>query len=130
MADQLSLFEINPGLPDGFRYRPDVLDEGEERALAAEIERLPFKAFEFHGFSGKRRVVSFGWRYDFNEARLREPDPVPKIFHPVRAKAARFAGLDAGGFEQLLVTEYEPGAAIGWHRDRAIFVARRGAQRL
>jgi len=47
VADQLSLFEINPGLPDGFRYRPDVLDEGEERALAAEIERLPFKAFEF-----------------------------------------------------------------------------------
>ncbi len=121
MADQLSLFEVNPGLPDGFRYRPDVLDEGEERALVAEIERLPFKAFEVHGFSGKRRVVSFGWRYDFGDAKLREADPVPKIFHPVRAKAARFDGLDARAFEQLLVTEYEPGAAIGWHRDRPVF---------
>ena len=78
VADQLSLFEVNPGLPDGFRYRPGLLDEGEERALVAAIERLPFKALEFHGFSGKRRVVSFGWRYDFNEAKLRESDPRPK----------------------------------------------------
>ena len=50
VADQLSLFEANAGLPDGFRHRPDRLDEGEERALVAEIARLPFKAFEFHGF--------------------------------------------------------------------------------
>ncbi len=111
-ADQLSLFEVNPDLPDGFRYRPDVLDEDEERALVAEIARLPFKAFEFHGFSGKRRVVSFGWRYDFNEAKLREADPVPKIFHPVRAKAAGFAGLDAGG-------RTAPGDGIpAWRRER------------
>ena len=121
MADQLSLFELQPGLPDGFRYRPDLLEEEEERALVAEIERLPFKEFEFHGFSGKRRVVSFGWRYDFGEAKLRQTDPIPEFFHPVREQAPRFAGLDKGGFEQLLVTEYQPGAAIGWHKDRAIF---------
>ena len=48
------------------------------------------------------RVVSFGWRYDFDEAKLREADPVPEIFHPLRAKAALFAGLDARAFEQLL----------------------------
>ncbi len=121
MADQLSLFDLQPDLPDGFRYRPDVLDEGEEHALVAEIERLPFKAFEFHGFSGKRRVVSFGWRYDFGEGKLHEAEPIPEFFHPVREKAARFAGLDERAFKHLLVTEYEPGAAIGWHRDRPIF---------
>ena len=32
MADQLSLFEVNPGLPEGFRQRPDLLDESEEGA--------------------------------------------------------------------------------------------------
>ena len=121
MADQPSLFDLQPGLPDGFRYCPDLLDEEEQRALVAEIERLPFKAFEFHGFSGKRRVVSFGWRYDFGEAKLRQAEPIPEFMLPARAKAARFAGLDAAAFEQLLVTEYEPGAAIGWHRDRAVF---------
>lgn len=121
MANQLSLFDVKSRAPDGFRYRPDVLDEGEERALVAEIARLPFKALEFHGFSGKRRVLSFGWRYDFDEAKLREAEPVPEVFRSVRAEAARFAGLDARAFEQLLVTEYEPGAAIGWHRDRPVF---------
>jgi len=122
MADQPSLFDLQPGLPpDGFRYCPDLLDEEEQRALIAEIERPPFKAFEFHGFSGKRRVVSFGWRYDFGEAKLRQAEPIPEFMLPARAKAARFAGLDAAAFEHVLVTEYQPGAPIGWHRDRAIF---------
>ena len=122
MADQPSLFDLEPsGLPDGFRYRPDLLDEEEERALVAEIARLPFKAFEFHGFAGKRRVVSFGWRYDFSDGKLREAPPIPEFFLTVREKAARFAKLEAQCLEHLLVTEYEPGATIGWHKDRSIF---------
>jgi alkylated DNA repair dioxygenase AlkB len=115
------LFDIQSGAPQGFRYWPELLDGGEERSLLAEIERLPFRAFEFHGFSGKRRVVSFGWRYDFNEAKLREAPPIPEFLFPARERAARFAGLDPGLFDHLLVTEYQPGAAIGWHKDRAIF---------
>lgn len=121
MPDQLSLFNVESGLPDCFRYRPNLIDDGEESALVTGIERLPFRAFQFHGFEGKRRVVSFGWRYDFREAKLRKAEPIPEIFHSIRAKAASFAGLDPGAFEQLLVTEYEPGAAIGWHRDRPVF---------
>src|SRR5215469_17788258 len=92
MANQLSLFESNLNLPEGFRYEPKLLDEAEERTLVAEIQRLPLKEFEFHGFSGKRRVVSFGWKYDFNQAKLREAAAVPEFFRPVREKAARFAG--------------------------------------
>ena len=53
-------------LPEGFRYAPSLLDAAEEQALLAEIRALPFRDFEFHGFVGKRRIVSFGWRYDFN----------------------------------------------------------------
>ena len=63
MSSQLSLFEPLLELPKGFRYHPDVLDEKEEHTLVGEINRLPFKEFEFHGFSGKRRGVSFGWQY-------------------------------------------------------------------
>ena len=121
MANQLSLFESNLNLPEGFRYGPELLDEAEERTLVAEIQRLPLREFEFHGFSGKRRVVSFGWQYNFNEAKLREAAAIPEFFRPVREKAARFAELEAHALEHLLVTEYEPGAPIGWHRDRAIF---------
>lgn len=121
MSSQLSLFESAPSLPEGFRYEPELLDQAEERTLLAEIQRLPFKEFEFHGFSGKRRVVSFGWQYDFNQAKLRHAVAIPEFFRPVREKAARFAGLDEQTLEHLLVTEYEFGAPIGWHRDRAIF---------
>ena len=53
-------------LPEGFSYAASLLDEAEEQALLAEIRALPFRDFEFHGFVGKRRIVSFGWRYDFN----------------------------------------------------------------
>src|SRR5208283_1184699 len=122
MADQLPLFDSEPSaLPEGFRYRPGLLDDEEERALIAEIERLPFQPFQFHGFEGRRRVSSFGWRYDFNEAKLVAAPPIPEFLHAVRAKAARFAGIEADALEQLLVTEYRPGAPIGWHRDRPIF---------
>ena len=122
MADQLSLFDLQPGSPDGFRYCLDFLDEEEERSLVAEIERLPFKEFEFHGFAGRRRVVSFGWRYDFNDARLREAEPIPGVpASGAREGCALCWTSIERAFEQLLVTEYEPGAAIGWHRDRAVF---------
>ena len=121
MSSQLSLFEHQPELPEGFRYHPDVLDEEEQHTLAGEIKRLPFKEFEFHGFSGKRRVVSFGWQYDFNHAKLREPGAIPAFLLPVCEKAAGLAGLAKRGLEHLLITEYGPGAAIGWHKDRSIF---------
>ena len=121
MADQPGFFDLEPEAPDGFRYRPDLIDAGEERSLAREIGRLPFRAFEFHGFEGKRRVVSFGWRYDFNEAKLSEAPPIPEFLLPVREQAAHFAGLEARALEHLLVTEYEAGASIGWHKDRGMF---------
>src|SRR4051812_13770987 len=57
-------------LPEGFKYQPNVIAPAEERELIRNIEPLPFKEFEFHGFTGKRRVVSFGWRYDFGERDL------------------------------------------------------------
>jgi hypothetical protein len=89
MSSQLSLFEPLLELPKGFRYHPDVLDEKEEHTLVGEINRLPFKEFEFHGFSGKRRVVSFGWQYDFKHAKLREAAPIPAFLLPVREKGYR-----------------------------------------
>ncbi len=64
-ARQSSLFDLD-WYPEGFRYSPDILSPDEERALLTALERLPFKELEFHSFTGKRRVVSFGWRYDFN----------------------------------------------------------------
>lgn len=107
--------------PDGFRYQTDLLSEADERALASRFRDLPFKAFEFRGFGGKRRVVSYGWRYDFNKQKVEQADPVPDFLLPVRERAAAFADLAAEELEQVSVIEYSPGSAIGWHKDRPMF---------
>ena len=110
-----------PALPEGFRYEADVISADDERTLLAHVRALPFREFEFHGYVGKRRTVSFGWRYDFEARTLREADDVPEFLLPLRAVAARFAGLPPDALQQVLVTEYDAGAGIGWHRDKAVF---------
>jgi hypothetical protein len=82
------------------------------------IEKLPF---EFHGFTGKRRIVSFGWRYDFNGGVLTRTEDMPGFLSGFRARAEASAGIAPGGLQQVLITDYAPGAAIGWHKDRWVF---------
>jgi alkylated DNA repair dioxygenase AlkB len=120
-SDQADLFAAEHGLPAGFGYREDVISPGEEQAMVERFAALPFKPFEFHGYLGKRRVVSFGWRYDYADARLRDSDAIPPFLLPLRDRAAAFAGVPADSLQQILVTEYAPGAGIGWHRDRPMF---------
>jgi alkylated DNA repair dioxygenase AlkB len=108
-------------IPEGFQYRPELIDPIEEDALLARVRELPFREFEFHGYLGKRRVVSFGWHYDFSGQRLRRADHIPEFLLTLRARAAQLAGLAPEDFQHVLVTEYRPGAGIGWHRDKAVF---------
>jgi hypothetical protein len=61
----------------------------EERDWVREIEALPFKPFEFHGYLGKRRIVSFGWRYDYSGRALRPSTPIPDFLAPLRARGGR-----------------------------------------
>jgi alkylated DNA repair dioxygenase AlkB len=65
--------------------------------------------------------VSFGWRYDFNVRELQEAERIPTFLWSLRQKAARFASLAEARLQQVLVTEYAPSAAIGWHKDRPEF---------
>ena len=70
--EQFELFTTPPSvarqpMPAGFRYAPDLIDASEEARLVEAFAELPFKEFEFHGFLGKRRVVAFGFRYDYND---------------------------------------------------------------
>ncbi len=108
-------------MPEGFAYRAEFLGAGEEQALLAELAELPFKEFDFHGYLGRRRVVSFGWRYDYSGGGLQRAEPMPEFLQPIRARAAEFAGLAPSDLEHALATEYRPGAPIGWHRDRSVF---------
>jgi alkylated DNA repair dioxygenase AlkB len=118
---QLPLFQAQAEMPDGFRYQSDFISAEEERELVKRLSDLPFKEFEFQNYVGKRRVVSFGWQYVFDGSGLRKADDMPQFLLPLRAQAAAFAGLEADALQHVLLTEYRPGAAIGWHKDRSVF---------
>lgn len=110
-----------PKLPEGFRYRSELISSGDEDGLLARMCKLPFRDFEFHGHTGKRRVVSFGWHYDFSGRRLQKAGNIPNYLLALRQVAASFGGMEPEELQHVLVTEYGPGAGIGWHRDKAVF---------
>jgi hypothetical protein len=67
MTSQLDFFggagvarKMAADLPEGFRYEPELVGPADEAALLAFVRELPFRDFKFHGYTGKRRVVSFG----------------------------------------------------------------------
>jgi alkylated DNA repair dioxygenase AlkB len=107
--------------PAGFRYAPDLFSPAAEKAFVAQFETLPFKPFEFHGHQGNRRIVSYGYRYDYAGRTLRASEAMPDFLAPLREVASRFSGIAEERLEQALVTEYPPGAGIGWHRDKPMF---------
>ncbi|MFL5013010.1 MULTISPECIES: alpha-ketoglutarate-dependent dioxygenase AlkB [Rhizobium] len=108
-------------LPEGFRYSAEIVRPDLQRTVLEAMPTLAFKAFDFHGFEGKRRTVSFGWKYDFDSQRVRRADAMPSVLLPIREVVARFAGIEPDALVQALVTEYGPGAPIGWHKDKFVF---------
>jgi len=113
--------ETVPNLPEGFFYRPELIGPADEQTLLMYMCELPFREFEFHGHTGKRRVVSFGWHYDFAGAKLQKADDIPEFLLALRPAAAAFADIEPEALQHVLVTEYGPGAGIGWHRDKGVF---------
>jgi alkylated DNA repair dioxygenase AlkB len=117
-TSQIHLFADTEPLPEGLVVKENFLSAAEEHQLLDACRQLPFAPFQFRGFEGNRRVASFGWQYDFNRSRLSEAAPIPDF---LLALAPAIATLDPGGFDQISVLEYRPGAGIGWHRDRPLF---------
>lgn len=109
-----------PAVP-GVAFGEAVVTAAEEAALIAAIGESPLAPFRFQGWLGKRHTVSYGWRYDFDDASFGPTEPIPGWLLPLRERAAAFAGLGADDLAQLLLTRYDPGAGIGWHRDRPVF---------
>ena len=109
-----------PALP-GLAEADAFVTPGEEAALIAAIDGCDLQPFRFHGWTGKRLTASFGWRYDFDDASFRMTEPLPDWLLPLRNRAATFAGLAPQEFAHALLIRYDPGAGIGWHRDRPVF---------
>ena len=118
-AFQTELFAA-PLLP-GLSLREEIVTHDEEPALIAAIDAAGLSPFRFHGWEGKRRTASFGWHCDFDDAGFHPTEALPDWLLPVRERAAEFIGIAPDELVQALVIRYDPGAGIGWHRDRRLF---------
>ena len=119
MTGTFDLFDA-PVLP-GLTATSDFVTETEEQALITAIDAADLSPFRFHGWTGKRRTASYGWSYDFEAGCLRRSNPLPGWLLPFRGRAAEFARLSRDDLVQALLIRYDPGAGIGWHKDRPIF---------
>lgn len=115
----LDLFDT-PVLP-GITAGPDFVSPAEERALIDAIDGVGLTPFRFQQWTGKRLTHSFGWSYDFQTGALSRGTPLPDWLLPIRERAAAFAGILPEALVQVLLIRYDPGAGIGWHKDRPIY---------
>ena len=114
---QQELFEATPNLPEGFVYSREFIAVDEEAALVEEIRALPLENSRYKEFTAQRRTVSYGGQYDFSANKLEAAPPLPEFLLPLRRKVADWVGVEADAFVHGLVSEYEPGTPLGWHRD-------------
>ena len=105
----------------GVEYRPDFISRDEEAALIAQLNAMELAPFRFQGWTGNRKTQSFGWSYDFDDASFSPTEPIPEWLEPLRDKAAAFAGVAPDEIAHALLARYDPGAGIGWHKDRSVF---------
>ena len=105
----------------GLDYRPDFISEDEEARLLDRLEVMDLTPFRFHGWTGNRKTQSFGWRYDFDDASFSPAEPIPDWLEPIRERAASLAEVPPRDIVHVLIARYDPGAGIGWHRDRDVF---------
>lgn len=114
---QSELFENPPALPPGFVYAPEFLTRAEEGELLQLIRALPLHEAQYRQYTARRRIVSYGGRYDFTHHELLPAGPIPDFLYPLRARIAAWSGIAASEFNHALISEYQPGTPLGWHRD-------------
>lgn len=116
MAGQRSLLDDSP-LVEGFEYRAGFITVAEEFALLDRIGTLEFHQVKMRGVVARRRVLHYGVNYSFETFKATPGPPMPEFLLPLREQASAFAAIAPEQLEEALITEYSPGASIGWHRD-------------
>jgi DNA oxidative demethylase len=108
-------------LIEGMAYRGEFVTIAEQDTLLKKLAAVDVTPFRFHGWLGNRKTKTFGWRYDFDDASFTPAEPIPDWLLPLRSHAAALAGIEPEEFAHVLLARYDPGAGIGWHRDRPQF---------
>ncbi|HVN43791.1 MAG TPA: alpha-ketoglutarate-dependent dioxygenase AlkB [Steroidobacteraceae bacterium] len=103
--------------PVGFVYAAELISVAAEAKLLELIRELPFEEAQYKEWRARRRIVSFGGRYDYSHNQLGAAPPIPAFLHPLRAQLAHWAGLEEQRLQHATVAEYRPATPLGWHRD-------------
>ena len=128
MSQQLSLMDAEAATapaPRGLEYHPDFLVASEEDELLAHIDDSEWLT------DLSRRVMHFGYKYDYTSRRLDETariGPLPEwlaqlsdvVLEAASEEAKQLLDPDRP-FEQAIINEYLPGQGIAPHIDRDCF---------
>ena len=106
---QPSLFALDDLLPDGLIFEPHFIDALEHEELLALAVTLPFESARYHEYTARRRVCVI------------EPAQLPPPLARLRDHLAMWVGIAPGDFVHALVSEYQPGTPLGWHRDAPMY---------
>ena len=117
MQGELFASEAPPAVP-GLVLVGEAVTPDEEANLADRIDSAPLAPFQFGQWEGKRLTVHYGSAYDFTRHRLGEAPTLPDWLLALRQKLAPQVGRHPAAFQAALLLRYDPGAGIGWHRDR------------
>jgi alkylated DNA repair dioxygenase AlkB len=118
MTLQGELFGSQAPLVPGLVLVPDAVTPADELRLVARIDAAPLKPFEFGQWRGKRLTVHYGSAYDFARGRLEDAPPLPDWLLGLRDRIAPLVAIEPEALSAVLLLRYDPGAGIGWHRDR------------
>jgi alkylated DNA repair dioxygenase AlkB len=110
-----------PVLPPGMDYCADFISASEERNLIERIGALPFRPAQYKEWNARRRIISYGGRYDFAHNTLLDADPIAVFLHPLRERVAAWIGIEVPRLTHALINEYSPGTPLGWHRDAPVY---------
>lgn len=120
MPSQLALFDDPPPAPAvrGLVLVPEAISPRCEAELTERIDAAPLTPFQFGQWEGKRLTANYGSAYDYQRARPIPAPPMPDWAAELRDLLAPQVGRAPSDFVQALLIRYDPGAGIGWHRDR------------
>jgi alkylated DNA repair dioxygenase AlkB len=114
---QAQLFAASSAWPPGFTYAPEFLSVAQEAQLLEVLHTLPFEEAQYKEWRARRRIVSYGGRYDFTHQELTPAPPIPQFLQPVRTQLATWAGIPEQRIQHAAIAEYRPATPLGWHRD-------------
>jgi alkylated DNA repair dioxygenase AlkB len=103
--------------PTGFIYQAEFLSSEEENELLQRVESLPFREAVYRQWQARRRIVSYGGRYDFSRRTLDPAPPIPEFLEFLRKRIAEWAAIPPEAIQHAVIAEYGKGTELGWHRD-------------